>query len=236
MVLKLPVAGGDEADAWRVLQHQRGQGAVCLIDHAGDGAVLLERALPGDRLTDLMLAGHDDAAMVILCQVAATLHHAAPPPHHFPRVEDWACGFARHRTSGDATIPAAMLDRAQALFAALAATQGARRLLHGDLHHDNILFDARRGWLAIDPKGVLGEAANEIGAALRNPTEDASRFADAAIIERRVAIAVAQLGLDRQRVLAWAFAQAVLSAVWSLEDGFSPVGGLATATALLPLI
>ena len=234
-MLKLPDAA-DEREAWRTLQHWRGRGAVRLLAHADDGAVLLERALPGHALTDLVLAGDDDAAMAILCGVAGALHAAAPPPHDLARVEDWALGFARHRHSGDATIPAAQLDRAEQLFAALAASQGERVLLHGDLHHDNILFDARRGWLAIDPKGVLGEPGFEIGAMLRNPTEHASRFADAAIIDRRVAIAVERLGLDRRRVLAWAFAQAVLSAVWSLEDGFSPTRGLATASALLPLL
>jgi len=44
------------------------------------------------------------------------------------------------------------------------------RLLHGDLHHDNVLFDSRRGGLAIDPKGVIGELKYEIGAALETPT------------------------------------------------------------------
>ncbi|MER3425515.1 MAG: hypothetical protein C4293_22035, partial [Nitrospiraceae bacterium] len=44
------------------------------------------------------------------------------------------------------------------------------------------------GWLAIDPKGVLGEPAYEIGAVLRNPTENPVLFAIRSIIDRRVRI------------------------------------------------
>lgn len=230
LVLKRPLVE-DERQAWRALAHYRGDGAVRLIDHAADGTMLLERADPGTPLTD---AGDDDGAMAILCGVAARLHRRDPPAGFFPVVEDWGDGFARHRSAGSGGIPAPLLDRAEALFAVLAASQGPRRLLHGDLHHDNVLFDEMRGWLAIDPKGVLGEPAYEPGAALRNPAEDFSRFADPAIIARRIAVIERELGFDRQRVLDWAFAQAVLSAIWSLEDGLDPARGLATANALAP--
>ena len=219
-----------------MLAHFAGDGAVALVDHARDGAALLERAVPGEPLTSRVLAGDDDAAMVIICQVARRLHGRPLPRHRFPRIEDWGRGFERHRASGRAGIPAGFLHSAERLFSTLAASQGSRRLLHGDLHHDNVLFDARRGWLAIDPKGVTGEPPYEMGAALRNPTEDPARFATRTIIERRAGIIEREMGFDRRRVLGWAFAQAVLSAVWSLEDGLDPMHGLATATALLPLI
>ncbi len=235
LVLKLPRAE-DEVQAWRVLAHWRGEGAVRVLAHARDGAVLLERALPGDALTGRVLAGDDDGAMAVVCRVAGALNRRTPPRGRFADIEEWGTGFGRHRASGRAGIAAGLLDRAEALFAALAASQGPRRLLHGDLHHDNILLDAGRGWLAIDPKGVLGEAAYEFGAALRNPTDDVARYADAAILERRAGAIARETGCDRGRVLGWAFAQAVLSAVWSIEDGLDPAHGLATAAAALPLV
>ena len=61
------------------------------------------------------------------------------------------------------------VERAQRLYVGLCASQTSTRLLHGDLHHYNILRDGDRGWVAIDPKGVVGEVEYEIGAALRNP-------------------------------------------------------------------
>jgi streptomycin 6-kinase len=235
LLLKLPRVE-DELRAWRVLAHWRGEGAVRVLAHARDGAVLLERALPGDALTGRVLAGDDDGAMAVVCEVAGALHRQPPPRGRFERVEDWGLGFQRHRASGRGGIAQKMLERAERMFAVLAQTQGRRRLLHGDLHHDNILFDAARGWLAIDPKGVLGEPAYEFGAALRNPGEDASRFADADILQRRALIIAREMGCDSGRVLGWAFAQAVLSAVWSIEDGRDPARGRATAEAALPLV
>ncbi len=93
-----------------------------------------------------------------------------------------------------------------------------------------------RGWLAIDPKGVVGEAAYEVGASLRNPIEDARLFANSGIILRRVAIFAERLGFDRDRLIGWCFAQVVLATIWSLEDGTDPSLGIAMTEASLPLL
>jgi streptomycin 6-kinase len=110
-------------------------------------------------------------------------------------------------------------------FAELASSQRNARLLHGDLHHYNVLADSQRGWLAIDPKGVIGEPEYEIGAVLRNPHERPDLFISASAIERRLTRFAKRLNLDLQRALAWGFAQAVLSAIWSIEDGFAVDAG-----------
>jgi streptomycin 6-kinase len=231
LALKLIAARSDEGRAAAALRHFAGHGSVRLVDHA-DGALLLERAVPGRPLADLVLAGRDDDATNILCDVAAALHRPPAPEEAFPRVEQWGRGFDRYRRSGAATIAPALVERAAALFAEFAATQGERRLLHGDLHHDNILRDARRGWLAIDPKGVVGEPAYELGAALRNP----AFFPTPAATDWRSRIMAERLGLGRERILAWAFAQAVLSAVWAWEDGTAPDAALAAVEATAALV
>jgi streptomycin 6-kinase len=81
------------------------------------------------------------------------------------------------------------------------------------------LRSSDRGWLAIDPKGVVGEVEYEVGAALRNPIEHPDLFATRAIVERRLEQLAAAMALDVERALGWAFAQAVLAAVWEAEDG-----------------
>jgi streptomycin 6-kinase len=232
VVVKVPNPDEDEANSLAVLRHFRGNGAVKILDHDGS-AMLLERAVPGRPLTELVIAGRDDEATAILCDVIAALHRFELPQQSFPAVEDWGRELSDYRRSGDRAIPAVMLDRAIRLFAELAGSQGPRRLLHGDLHHDNILYDQRRDWLAIDPKGVIGESSYEVGAALRNPT---SEFTVPSIIDRRIAIICERLGFDRARVLRWAFAQSVLSTVWLLKAGRDPTGGLATADAVLQLL
>jgi streptomycin 6-kinase len=82
-----------------------------------------------------------------------------------------------------------------------------------------VLRDEHRGWIAIDPKGVIGELEYEIGAALRNPAERPDLLASPEVIERRLGVFYDALGIDVDRARAWAFAQGVLSAIWSVEDG-----------------
>ncbi|HKA75114.1 MAG TPA: aminoglycoside phosphotransferase family protein [Xanthobacteraceae bacterium] len=89
--------------------------------------------------------------------------------------------IARRAESRQAVIPGEMLQRACALFGELTPSPGERKLLHGDLHHDNILWDATRGWVAVDPKGVIGEPAYEFGA-LDDGTNPARGMATAAAI------------------------------------------------------
>ena len=227
------VATLDERPAAAALAHWAGQGSVLLLAHADD-ALLLERASPGTDLAGLTLAGRDDEATAILCDVAARLHEAPPPRADagFPTVEEWARAFARWRAAGALALPAALVDRAAGIHRELAASQRHTRLLHGDLQHFNVLRDTRRGWLAIDPKGVIGEPAWEMGAAFRNPCGVGFEPASSALVDRRAGIMSERLSLDRDRVLGWAFAQAVLSAVWSVEDGESPDQTLAVALAV----
>ena len=137
-------------------------------------------------------------------------------------------------------MPEHLLSEAHRVYAELCASQSRPRLLHGDLHHNNVLFDAERGWLAIDPKGVVGELKEyEIGAALRNPYEMPELFAMPSTIEKRVERFARALNLDAGRTLAWGFAQAVLSAIWSVEDGFAILPGspsIALANAIRSML
>ncbi len=97
---------------------------------------------------------------------------------------------------------------------------GEPTLLHGDLHHWNILSSQREPWLAVDPKGLIGEPEYETGAWLRNPFPQILEQGDPVeITKRRVDQFAAELDFDRQRVLAWGVYQAVLAAWWSWEEG-----------------
>lgn len=125
-----------------------------------------------------------------------------------------------------------MVEEAQQAFFALAESQGKQILLHGDLHHDNILYDESRGWLAIDPKGIVGEAEYEAGCWLRNPIESLATLTSPNVINERISIIEDKLGLDRERVIGWAFAQSVLAGIWSAEDGESPDCFIEAALAL----
>ena len=116
-------------------------------------------------------------------------------------------------------MPERLVEEAESLFADLLATEGGLLLLHGDLHQKNILSARREPWLAIDPKGVVGEAAYDTAALLHNPVEALGVPDPKRLTERRLDVLAGEPGLDRDRIRAWAFAQAVLAAYWALEDG-----------------
>lgn len=219
VVLKLIKNVDDEMHSGAVLRAFDGDGVVRVYE-SEVGAVLLERLDPGEELVNLVRSGRDDEATTILAQVIAKLaNHTAPGT--CPTVADWERGFHLYLQSGDQQIPDDLVREAQLLFHHLAASQRTTMLVHGDLHHYNVLLDRERGWTAIDPKGVVGELEYEVGALLRNPVELPELFTNRATIERRLKILTTILPLDHTRALKWSFAQAVLSAVWGVEDGYA---------------
>ncbi len=216
VVLKVTAPDGDEARQGEVLAAFQGRGAVWVHAHE-PGAVLMERALPGSALTDVVVDGRDDEATAILARTLGSMDPGAAPA--WVRTAE---GLAADLTGGVARtgrIPQDLLSSAQASHASLCASRRQVRLLHGDLHHDNLLFDRRRGWLAVDPKGILGEPEFEAGALFRNPWQRPDLFRDPARIRARLACLGRALPLDLARVRSWGFVQAVLAAIWGIEDG-----------------
>lgn len=205
-----------EAEALRLYD---GRGMAAMLDADLDAAVmLLERVEPG---TPLTAVENDERAISAAVRVMRRFWRPIPEEHSFPTVARWALGLERHRRQfdGSGPIPPGLFEQAEALYRDLGASMAAPVLLHGDLHQDNILASTREPWLAIDPKGLVGEPAYEVGPLLRNPREQLRALPDAKpLLARRVAQLADELGVDRERVRGWGVAQSVLSACWSLED------------------
>jgi streptomycin 6-kinase len=217
VVLKVVKRPGDEWRSGQIASAFGGNGFVRVLEYV-EGAMLLDRLEPGTPLTTLTCSGSDDDATAIVADVIAAMSpgHA---PEWCPTVSDWGGSFARYLAEGDTQIPRTLVMRAATIFTDLCASQRHVRLLHGDLQHYNVLHDRALGWVAIDPKGVVGELECELGASLRNPVERPDIFTDPATIERRLRVLSSRLSLDRERITRWAFAQAVLSLIWGVEDG-----------------
>ncbi|HEX2132278.1 MAG TPA: aminoglycoside phosphotransferase family protein [Actinophytocola sp.] len=220
-VLKLGVPSGDslrtEAPA---LAAFAGRGAVRLLRADLDrGALLLERATPGDRLRDLV-PRHDTAATAIVAEVARRLHSAPAPA--LPDPVSYAADFDDHLAAhGDhGPLPRDLVVRAAGLLRELCAS-GERVVLHGDLHHDNILRGTREPWLAIDPHGLVGDPGYDVGALLYNPEPDVRDPALTALVPARVEQLADVLRMPVERVVAWGFVAGVLSDVWNAE-GWAP--------------
>lgn len=220
-VLKLSFPGEKEFGTEAAALEAFGGGGICRLLELdlGKGAMLLERLEPGMPLTFVQ---NDEEATVIAANVMKKLWHPAPQGHTFPTVSDWAKGFDRLRArfdGGTGPMPDRLIEEAESLFKDLLSSQDQPLLLHGDLHQENILSAGREPWLAIDPKGVVGEAAYETAALLHNPVQALDAPDPKRLIQSRLDVLSHELGFDRGRIRAWGLAQAVLAAYWSLEDG-----------------
>ena len=201
----------------------RGDGVARVLAHEGD-ALLMERATGERSLSEMARSGRDDEATRILCAAAARLHapRSRPLPSSLVPLDIW---FRELKPA--AARYGGILAQAADMARDLLADQREVVLLHGDLHHGNVLDFGPRGWLAIDPKGLLGERTFDFVNLLRNPDDETAlgpgRFA------RQATVIAEAAGLDRVRLLQWTVAFCGLSAAWILEDGDEPAADLAIA-------
>ena len=216
-VLKLGVPTPEFKSEALALRSFRGHGAVRLLESDESlGALLLERINPGNTLATL---NDELQAAEIAARTMLTLWEGTPASSEFRTLESWTAGLSklRARFSG-ATGPLdpALVDIAENLRAELLQSKPSSRLLHADLHHFNILYGTTSGWVASDPKGVLGDPSYEPAAFLLNP--DPAIFLDRSIQEVRIKILADHLTMDAQRMVRWALVHSVLSAWWTIED------------------
>ena len=228
-VLKILSEAGakDERSAADVLKWYRGHGAIQLLRH-DLGAMLLEYVDGGD-LTELVKNGRDDEATKIIADVLNTLHFASRseiPDHLTPLSQRFQSLFDKASQDREQD---SIYRRGAAVARDLLCEQGPAHVLHGDIHHENIRQHRERGWLAIDPKGLIGERAYDAANALCNPHSLPKIVQNPERLIRQADIIATALDLDRKRLLSYTFAHACLSACWSLEDGDDPSHALAMA-------
>jgi streptomycin 6-kinase len=202
------VSGGEMLEWWK------GQGAARVF--ARDrSAVLLERAVGERSLLSIAASGRDDEATRIICTVAAELHarsrSIAAPTVAMPLAQSFAALEIAAATNQQ-------FARAAHVSRELLASQQGVVVLHGDLHHANVLdFGAGRGWLAIDPKGLIGERTYDFANLLLNP--DVTTALNPGRLARHIDLIARLANLDARRFRQWVHAHAALSAAWCMEDG-----------------
>ncbi|TQJ09964.1 streptomycin 6-kinase [Lapillicoccus jejuensis] len=234
--LVLPVRTGDDEPAalkvtWPHLEARAEHLALRAWD--GDGAVrllradphrlalLLERLEPTD-LTDVWVEEACETVGGLLARLDV------PAIARVPRLSAYA---ARQAAAPDSpAVPHRYTDQARHLAAELAADADVdARLLHTDLHYENVLAAARLPWLAIDPKPMAGERAFEVAPLLWNRADADELGTGPAIrwsLRRRVEVVCEAAGIDEARARAWSVVRVV---DWARDQ---PPGSAASGLAV----
>ena len=200
--------------------------------------MLLERLKPGTMLAvaEMDRSEHFEIAARIIRQL-----HETPPPstHGLPHFNDWVESALRDAQDCDDTRRShpylEHFPRVQSMMARLMRPDEPQILLHGDLHHWNILLDAERGWMAIDPKGVIGASCLDVGRFIGN----AMGFGESVTESRKILLDAirgfsAALGESEERMFAGAFCDRVTSCSWGLKGEEDE--GEATARETLAMV
>jgi len=243
VVLKMGVPDRELKSEMAALRLFDGDGACRLIDCDEEKYwMLLERLKPGVMLVTLE---DDEEATHIAADVMQKIWRpaevlesasvAADPWRHwlaenqkqasvlqnFIRLSDWFGGLKRLRArfnGGTGPFNEKLVERVERSVKDFFIENHKPVLMHGDFHHFNIL-SSERGWLVIDPKGVIGPAGYEVGPLLLNPWGDLLSGKDYRLMtKRRIDILHERLGFERERIREWGLAHAILSAWWSIED------------------
>lgn len=200
---------GEERRGAALLDWYGGLGAVRVCEADGP-ALLMERPLGTLSLEELSRTGRDDQATRILCATVHALHawRERPLPPHLVPLDVW------FRSLESTEHPS--LARPRAVARELLSDARSPIALHGDIHHGNVLHDSERGWLAIDPKGLLGERTFDYTNIFCNP--DFRSATAPTVFARRLDVVVEAADIERERLLKWVLAYAGLSASWCMDD------------------
>ncbi len=211
----------EEQRGSQLMEWWKGKGAARVLK-TDETAILLERATSGRSLSVMAREGEDDEATRILCACIAALHgiNDSPPLFLLP-LENWFSALTGN------TPAIAILNEAKQTALDLLSCQQDIRVLHGDIHHGNVLDFEERGWLAIDPKALIGDRYFDYANILCNP--DYETAFERGRFQRQLDVIVECAQLDRGTFLQWVLAYCGLSASWSMESGQSAEGALAIA-------
>lgn len=224
----------------KTLEAYRGKGAVKILEKDMQNfVILLERCMPGN---SLHILNNEEEEIKIFAEVCKKIWKKAGEVSGFINLSgeskyfDWY--FDNLEKCKD-SLPEDLVIKAKEKFDELIATPGEQYLLHADLHHDNIL-KSERGWLCIDPKGIIGEREYEPSVYVINPFNRFRENEDLVSKEffaERIDLISKALDLNRERVVAWGYIKQMLSLIWTLQDyGTDDKIGLKKAKELEKLI
>ncbi len=237
VVLKLSVPSFETRAELAATRLASGSGFVRLLDADPDACLIMTgRIHPGGALRDSELTD-DEMTRICARKLLEFWQEPAPETDLIP-LDRWARDLLDHDPERHPRAPNDLLLEARDIAHDLLGSPTSRSLLHGDLHHQNILRGRGDTWVTIDPKGLIGERGYDITAWMMNPWGAPLRDDYVDIANRRLDVFAEMLGEDRNRLAQWAVFHAALSLCWSLdaEQPEDPEGDIAFLQSMVRLL
>ncbi len=200
----------------RMLKFLGGDG-VCRLLRFDEtrSALLLEKLSPGENLKTIC-KNDDKKAVGIAINVMRNFWRKPPEKNDFPKLEDWFKGLEKAEKT---EFNSEYVKKARRFFEELTALSAQKTLLHGDFHHENILSASREPFLAIDPKGIIGDIGYDLSIFMINHADWLKKEPNR---RGKLNYAIRQFSeafeIEPQSIKKWIFAFSVLSAWWTFEE------------------
>ncbi len=216
LVVKLFVETSELLHEQEALTALAGENTVKIVDSDTEkGILLLEKLSPGRSLSSL--STKDEAALI----AARLMKSLWRVPQSYSTIDTAVKREKQLRTyvetypDGIDLLSSETLQNALTILSELNRSSQQLFLLHGDLHHDNILQSGEDTWKIIDSKGLIGEKEYEIIPFLLNhlPKTNAAKT-----IDHRINIFIEELNVSKKRILLWGYTHSVLATCWFIED------------------
>ena len=213
VVFKMTDPDDDEVGQAAFLAAMAGRGTVRVLRQRGT-AFLMERVVPvGASLVRMALAGREDAATRVLCDAVGHVAARRKQLMAATGLSDWR-GRTKAIHATAARPEGSWLRRASDALREVESDRSGWRPIHADIHHGNVLHDRERGWLMIDPKGMIGPPEADIANILTNPFPHAAHVLRPARLLRQADVIAEHRGMTRDAVLRWTWLHASCASCW----------------------
>lgn len=215
--IALPLNNPEIFNEAEYLRLANGDNAVQLLNaDESRRAILLEHLAPGKNLKEIF-RGDESQTTEVMIKILRRLIKKTPKDFGFRQLDEWFNNF--FRKAPQTNFPVKFQTKAREFYERLSSAPENQFLIHGDLHHENILSATREPFLAIDPKGIVGDVGYEIAVFLNNHLWWLSSDAD---LKEKLNDAVRRFSdsfeIAPNDLRQWAFAQISLSAWWTFDE------------------
>lgn len=218
-ILKIGIPNYGFSNEIRTLETYGGKGCAAIIkSDAENGAMLLEHILPGTMLTKV----EELNSISHFAKVWSALRRSVKKNANHPSIGNWMESLDRFQATNPTNqglISDDFICLAKTYFMEITNSSKGSELLHGDLHHENILYSDTHGWIAIDPKGVTGDPYFDTTSFLINQLFNKPN--PKKVLEQRVNLLCDEMQMDKNRLLKAAIAMSILYACWGIDDNNS---------------